>query len=65
MDKEIIKEDWETAKKQMEAMMVNATINIEFYKRNIAFCEEKIKEFPDDPMPEEVKEIVKEVKTDG
>lgn len=57
------KEDWENALKQYKALLVNALVNIEAYKFMAEMCEKKIKEFPDDdPMPSDLKEVIKEVK---
>ena len=59
----IKKEDWENALKQYEAMLINASVNIEAHKHMIKICEDKIKEFPDkDPMPDDIKTVIKEVK---
>lgn len=61
----IEKKDWETALKQYEAMLINNLINSEAYEKMIEVCENKIKEYPEeekDPMPEEIKEVIKEVK---
>ena len=59
----IEKKDWESALKQFEAMLINAQVNIEAHKHMVEYCEKKIKEFPDDdPMPEEVKEVIDIVK---
>ena len=46
-------------------MLINNLINSEAYEKMIEVCENKIKEYPDeekDPMPEEIKEVIKEVK---
>jgi len=57
----ITKEDWEVALKQHENILVNELINIEARKFMVEHCKEKIKEFPEDAMPEDVKDIIKEV----
>ncbi len=63
----IEKRDWETARTQFEALLVNATINIETYKYALEAIDRKIKEFPvekkeDDPMPVELKQVLNEIK---
>ena len=58
----ITKQDWENALKQYEAMLVNASVTIPSYQFMIAECEKHIAEFKDDdPMPEDVKKVIKEV----
>jgi hypothetical protein len=68
----IEKKDYESAVLHLEAMIVNDTINHELannqfddkinsYKKQIEFCKKKITEFPEDPMPEGVKELVEAV----
>ena len=58
----IEKKDWETVKLQMEAMLVNGEINRELHLLNLEHCKKKMDEFPEDPMPEEVKDIVEAAK---
>jgi len=61
----IKKEDWEIALKQYENLFVNASINIEGYKKMMDLCKVKIEEFGDeeseDKMPEDLKETLKEI----
>jgi len=60
----IEKKDWEQALKAYENMLINAQVNMIAQETMVKICEDKIKEFPDeDPMPEELKEVVEEVKT--
>lgn len=68
----IDKKDWVVAKKTFEDLtksqenqIVNAELNLEIYKLLMPYIENKIKEFPEenkDPMPQEVKELVSELK---
>ena len=59
----IEKKDWENALKQYEALYINQSVNIEAYKLMMEVCKEKILEFKDetkdDPMPEDLKEMLK------
>jgi len=58
----IEKKDWESALEQYRAVLINAMVNIEGHKHMVKVCEEKIAEFPeDDPMPDEVKDVIKGV----
>jgi len=58
----IEKKDWQNALKQYEAMLINSSVSIAAYQFMIDKCEEEIKKFPEeDPMPEDIKEIAKEV----
>lgn len=61
----IEKKDWETAKTQFENLLVNAQVNVECYLSALKMIKKKLSEFADDkktdPMPDEVKEIVKEM----
>jgi len=64
-DEKITKEDWKRAREQFAALLVNSMVNIEGFRHQLEFIDEKLKEFPDeskDEMPEEIKEIVKELK---
>ena len=68
----IEKKDWVVAKKTFEDLtksqenqIVNAELNLELYKLLVPYIENKIKEYPEeekDPMPQEVKDLVKEIK---
>lgn len=69
----IEKKDWESALAQFEAVKVNELVagelavhiledKIKSYDKSIEFCKKKIAAFAeDDPMPKDVKEIVKGV----
>ena len=61
----IKKEDWEIALKQYENLFVNASINIEGYKKMMDLCKVKIAEFDEkdkgDEMPEDLKDTLKEI----
>ena len=58
----IEKKDWEATKLQFEAMLVNGEINREIHLLALEHAKKKIAEFPIDPMPEEVKDIVEAAK---
>jgi len=55
------KKDWETAKTQFENMIVNAEMNLEFYKVNFELIKKKLAEFPEDKEEKEIKDAVEEV----
>lgn len=52
----LTKLDWETTKKQFEALYVNAFINMQHYILGIENCKKRIEEFKD-----EVDKIIDEV----
>ena len=59
----ITKKDWLMAKMNYESLLVNGEMTKEVQELALEHCKKKISEFPDDdPMPEEVKDIVKAVK---
>ena len=63
----IEKKDWEDLKKDAEKRVKACEIDLIQFNTLIKMCDEKLKEFPvekkeDDPMPEEVKGIIDEVK---
>ena len=59
----ITKEDWNNALKSSEAQLINAQVNIKALEFMVDYITKEIAKLPeDDPMPDEVKEIVKGVK---
>jgi len=58
----IEKKDWEAAKIQYENMLVNGEINREIHLLALEHTKKKLAEFPEDPMPEEAKEILEATK---
>lgn len=60
------KQDWQQAKTQWEAMIVNAKVNLEIYANSITYADKKIAEFPSDEEEQkaEDEEIAAEVKKD-
>lgn len=60
MGETVEKKDWENARQQHEAFYVNSIVAADIHKTVLELCKIKLKEFPEaDPMPEEVKEIIK------
>jgi len=60
MVEEITRKDWEDAIKIHGGHLVNSKIGVEIHSKLLEFFKEKLKDFPEeDPMPEEIKEIVK------
>ena len=60
---EIIKQDWMDLKKQLENQHKNMLLAMAQDEVLLELCEMKLKEFKDeDPMPDEIKEVIKEVK---
>ena len=64
----ITKQDWETSLKQQEEILDGMDKSYEMQKPQIehliTFLKSKVAEFPDeDPMPEDVKEVIKEATT--
>jgi hypothetical protein len=69
----IERKDWEQSlkvfkdlTKNAESQIVNSEINIELYNVLLPFIESKLKEFPEEKepeekMPDELKDIVKEI----
>lgn len=59
----IKKEDWERAKEQYTAMLVNAMVNISGYKYMVKVCDKAIASLnsddEEDKMPDEIKEMLK------
>ena len=58
----VTKKDYEKAREVWAARIINIECELHAAKAGYDFVEKKFSEFPDDdPMPEEVKDIVKEV----
>lgn len=58
----IQKKDWQEVLRLIEVQKVQASIALEQDEVLIELCKKKIAEFPDDdPMPEDLKEDLKEV----
>lgn len=59
--KGIKKEDWERAKEQYAAMLVNALVNISGYKYMVDVCDKCIASYEDEEeeMPDDIKDMLK------
>ena len=58
----IKKEDWERAKEQYTAMLVNAMVNISGYKYMVKVCDKALASLEDDDedkMPDDLREMLK------
>ena len=59
------KEDYNKAREIWAARVINIEAELVAAKAGFEYCANKVAEFPeDDPMPEEIKDIVKEVASD-
>ena len=59
----IKKEDWEEALRTYRARLINTKVQMKADEYMVKVVEEEIAKLPDeDPMPDDVKEIAKEVK---
>ncbi len=55
----IKKEDWENARRQFSAMVINSRINVEAQEFMLKRCVEELNKFPEEEIPEDIKSIVK------
>lgn len=62
----LTKKDWETAREQHANLLVNSTINNKAHQFMLDVCDEELKKFPEedkeDPIPDDMKEVVEAVK---
>ncbi len=59
----IERKDWEEALRVYRARLINNKVQLELDEKGVEICEREISKLPEeDPMPEEVKDIVKAVK---
>jgi len=60
---ELVRKDWEDLKKQLEIQHKNMLMAMAQDEELLKLCDLKISEYPEeDPMPEEIKEVVGAVK---
>ena len=50
--RDIARADWERNKKANEELIINNLMQISMAERVITLCDERIKEFPDDEIPD-------------
>ena len=50
--RDIARADWERNKKANEELIINNLMQINMAERVLLLCDEKIKEFPDDKIPD-------------
>lgn len=62
MSDKVEKQDWLNAEKQFEGLLVNSKLSAEVQEVVLSHIRKKLLEYPDaDPMPEGVKDIVKDL----
>lgn len=63
MTDKITKDDWKKTTEQFSNLLVNSLLSAEIQQVVLDYAKKKLSEFPeDDPMPEGVKDIVKDLK---